>query len=288
VTLAALAAGKNVHSEKPFAVTRADGQQILATAKELGLLVGGAPDTFLGGGLQTCRKLIDEGAIGRPLAASAFVLGHGPEGWHERDAGFFYLRGGGPLFDMGPYYLTALINLLGPIAQVAGMARISAPERISPGPHQTGQHFPVETPTHVTGLMNFASGPVGTIITSYDVYSHNLPCIEIYGIDGTLSVPDPNTFGGPVKVRLGRAGSWTEIPLSHNAEVGRGIGVADMAYALSCGRQHRANGQLTYHVLDVMESFLEASDAGRYVTVQSTVARPAPLPLGLRPGTLDE
>jgi predicted dehydrogenase len=288
VTLAALRAGKNVHTEKPFGVTREEGQEILATAKERGLLVGGAPDTFLGGGLQTCRKLMDEGAIGKPLAAIAFVMGHGPEGWHRNNAGFFYLRGAGPLFDVGPYYLTALVNLLGPVTAVSGMGRISAPERISPGPNQPGEHFPVETPTHVTGSVEFAAGTLATLITSYDVYSHNLPCIEIYGTAGTLSVPDPNIFGGPVKIRLGRAPEWTEVPLTHNAEVGRGIGVADMAYALCYGRPYRPNGQLAYHILDVMQSILEASETGRQVKVESSVSRPAPLPLGLRPGTLDE
>ena len=287
VTIAALKAGKNVHSEKPLAVTREEGQEILATAREHGKLVGCAPDTFLGGGLQTCRKLIDDGWIGEPVAATAFFLGHGPEGWHANPA-FFYLRGGGPMFDMGPYYLTALVNLLGPVARVTGSARISFKERISPGPHRLGEHFPVEVPTHVAGVLDFASGPVGTLITSFDVYSHNLPRIEIYGSQGSLSVPDPNTFGGPVRVRRAGADSWTEIPLTHSDQVGRGIGVADMAYAVRCGRPHRANGALAYHVLDLMRSFAEASEGEKHLHMASTCARPAPLPVGLPAGRLDE
>jgi predicted dehydrogenase len=287
VSLRIIEAGKNVHSEKPLAVTRAEGVAVLTAAHEAGLLVGCAPDTFMGGGLQTCRKLIDDGWIGEPVAATAFFLGHGPEGWHP-NPGFFYLRGGGPLLDMGPYYLTAMVNLLGPVARVSGSARISFAERVSPGPNRTGERFPVEVPTHVAGVLDFASGPVATMITSFDVYSHNLPRIEIYGSEGSLSVPDPNIFGGPVRVRRAGAEAWSEIPLTHSSEVGRGIGVADMAYALQCGRPHRASGALTYHVLDVMHSIVDASAAGKHVYLESTCDRPAPLPLNLRRGQLDE
>ncbi len=191
--------------------------------------MGSAPDTFLGGGLQTCRKLIDEGAIGEPVAAVAFMTGHGPEGWHP-DPEFFYRPGAGPMFDMGPYYLTALVSLLGPIVRVTGSTRISFPERtIGSGPKQ-GQKIVVETPTHVAGVLDFAGGAVATIITSFDVWAANLPCIEIYGSEGSLSVPDPNTFGGPVRIRLAGDKEWREVPLTHGfTENSRGLGVADMA-----------------------------------------------------------
>ncbi len=198
VGLAALAAGKSIYSEKPLAVFREDAQELLAMAAERHLVVGGAPDTFMGAGLQTCRKAIDDGLIGTPVAATAFMLGHGPEAWHL-DPEFFYKTGGGPMFDIGPYYLTALVSLLGPVKGVTGMAQISFPERVVGSGPKKGQKIIVEVPTHVVGLLEFASGVAGTIITSFDVWKTDLPRIEIYGSEGTLSVPDPNTFGGIVK-----------------------------------------------------------------------------------------
>lgn len=287
VSLAAIAAGKNVYSEKPLATSRADGARVLAAAQAQGVLVGCAPDTFLGGGLQTCRKLIDDGWIGRPVAATAFMLGHGMEHWHPNPE-FFYKPGAGPLFDMGPYYLTALVHLLGPATRVTGSAQISFAERLVTSQPNFGQRIKVETPTHVAGVLDFATGAVGTLITSFDVWSHNLPRIEIYGSEGSLSVPDPNTFAGPVRVRRAGAQEWSEIPLTHGyAENMRGIGVADMAYALTSGRPHRASGALAYHVLDLMQAFLDASAAGRHIAIESTCVRPASLPVGLRAGQLD-
>lgn len=287
VSLAAIAAGKNVYSEKPLATNRANGARVLAAAQAQGVLVGCAPDTFLGAGLQTCRKLLDDGWIGRPVAATAFMLGHGMEHWHPNSE-FFYKPGAGPLFDMGPYYLTALVHLLGPATRVTGSAQISFAERLVTSQPNFGQRIKVETPTHVAGVLDFAAGAVGTLITSFDVWSHNLPRIEIYGSEGSLSVPDPNTFGGPVRVRRAGAQEWSEIPLTHGyAENMRGIGVADMAYALTTGRPHRASGALAYHVLDLMQSFLDASAAGQHIAIQSTCARSAALPVGLMPGQLD-
>ncbi len=287
VSLKAIEAGKHVYEEKPFAITREDGKRILAAAQARGVRVGCAPDTFLGGGLQTCRKLIDDGWIGTPIAAAAFMLGHGPESWHP-NPDFFYKVGGGPMFDMGPYYLTALIHLLGPVRRVTGSARISFPERIATSQALYGRRISVEIPTHVAGVIDFTTGAVGTIITSFDVWSHNLPRIEIYGSDGTLSVPDPNAHGGPVMLRRSNAEDWLEVPLSHSANVGRGIGVADMAHALRSGRSHRASGELAYHVLDLMHAFHDASQSGQHVMVESTCDRPAPLPLGLLAGRLDD
>ena len=286
VNLAAIAAGKNVHCEKPLAVTRADGQRVLAAAKARDVLVGCAPDTFLGGGIQTCRKLIDDGWIGEPVAATAFMTCHGHESWHP-DPAFYYEVGGGPMLDMGPYYLTALVNLMGPIRRVTGSTRITFGERIITSQPKYGTRVKVETATHVAGMMDFANGAIGTIITSFDVWSANLPRIEVYGTEGSLSVPDPNIFGGMVQVRRAAASEWSTIPLTHSAEVGRGIGVADMAYALTYGRPHRASGALAYHVLDVMEAFEDSSRAGKHIEITSACERPAALPIGLRPRELD-
>ena len=287
VNLAAVAAGKSAYTEKPFCIERADGQQCLALAGEKGVRTGGAPDTFLGGGIQTCIKLIDDGLIGRPVAVTAFMLSHGPESWYP-DPEFFYEVGGGPMFDMGPYFLTALVAMLGPVRRVTGSTSMSLTERTITSKKRYGQNIPVETPTHIAGVMDFASGAVGTIITSFDVWGHSLPCIEIYGTEGTLFVPDPNTFGGPVLVQRGGE-DRREVPLTHGyAENTRGVGLADMAIALRTGRPHRASGQLAYHVLDLMHAFHDASATGRHIDVQSTCDRPEPLPLGLLFGTLDE
>jgi len=214
VGLTVLQAGKSVYNEKPLAALREEAQPLLTTARERGLRVGGAPDTFLGGGLQTCRKLIDDGVIGEPVAATAFMMGHGHESWHP-DPAFYYQVGGGPMFDMGPYYLTALINLLGPVRRVTGSTRISFPERTITSQPKYGTKIEVKTPTHIAGVLDFASGAIGTIITSFDVWGHHAPIIEIYGSEGTLSVPDPNTFGGVVRVRKAREQEWVEVPLTH-------------------------------------------------------------------------
>ncbi len=288
INLAGIAAGKSVYTEKPLATSREDGRRVLDEAAARGVRVGCAPDTFLGGGLQTCRGLIDSGAIGEPVAATAFMLGHGPEGWHP-DPEFFYQPGAGPLFDMGPYYLTALITMLGPIRRVGAMARASFPERtIGSGPKQ-GQTIAVNTPTHVASTLEFAGGPLATMITSFDVWSHGLPRIEIYGSEGSLSVPDPNTFRGPVRLRRAGEAEWREVPLTHGyTENSRGLGVADLAHALRSGRPHRANGELALHVLDAMQSILDSAREGRQLELTSTCDRPAPLPTGLPAGVLDD
>ncbi|MHC4712174.1 MAG: Gfo/Idh/MocA family protein [Planctomycetota bacterium] len=286
VAFAAIEAGKSVYNEKPLAVTREDGQKLLAAAREKGLLVACAPETFLGAGLQTCRKLIDDGWIGRPVAATAFMTTHGPESWHP-DPTFFYEVGGGPMFDMGPYYLTALVNLLGPAKRVTGSAQITFPERLITSKPHFGTSLEVETATHIAGVIDFKGGAVGTLLTSFDVWKANLPRIEIYGTEGSLSVPDPNTFGGPVRVQRFK-GDWAEVPLTHGyAKNSRGLGIADMAYALRSGRPHRASGEMAYHVLDCMHAFHDASRNGRHHRLKSTCKRPAPLPLGLRSGVLD-
>ncbi len=288
IALAAVAAGKHVYNEKPLALSREVARRLLDEANGKGLRVGCAPDTFLGGGLQTCRKLIDDGWIGEPIAASAFMMGHGPESWHP-DPDFFYQPGAGPMFDMGPYYLTALAVLIGPVRRVTGSAHVTFPERTITSQPKYGTTITVNTPTHVTGVLDFANGAVGTITTSFDVWAAALPWIEIYGTQGTLSVPDPNFFGGPVRVRRAGAKEWSEAPLAYGyAENSRGVGLADMATALRSGRPHRANGELAYHVLDIMHAVHDASAEGRHVELTSGTPRPAPLPLGLLPYELDE
>jgi predicted dehydrogenase len=288
VALAALEAGKSVYNEKPLAIHRSDAQKMLALAKKRGLRVGGAPDTFLGAGMQTCRKLIDDGAIGIPVAATAFMLCHGHESWHP-DPEFYYKIGGGPLFDMGPYYLTALVNLLGPVRRVTGSARITFPERTITSLPKNGTTITVDTPTHLAGVLDFANGAIGTIVTSFDVWSAEVPRIEIYGSEGSLSVPDPNGFGGPVRVWRASKHEWEEVNLTHgHAENSRSLGVADMATALRSGRPHRASGELTYHVLDIMHAILDASREGKHIELQSTCDRPAALPVDLPDYLLDD
>jgi predicted dehydrogenase len=283
----ALQAGKSVYNEKPLAVSREDGTELIELARSRGLRLGGAPDTFLGGGIQTCRKLIDDGWIGRPVAATAFMTCHGHESWHPAPE-FYYEEGGGPMFDMGPYYLTALLNLVGPVEHVTGETEITFPERRITSEPKYGEMIDVEVPTHVAGIMRFENGAVGTIITSFDVWAANLPRIEIYGTRGSLSVPDPNGFGGPVRLFRPDEGEWRQVPLSHGySENSRGLGVADMASGIRTGRPHRAGADLTYHVLDLMHAFHDASREQRHAELDSTCERPAALPLGLAQGEID-
>jgi predicted dehydrogenase len=276
--LAAVKAGKHVYNEKPLCTKREDAAVLLNAAAEKKVRVGGAPDTFLGAGLQTCRKLIDDGWIGAPVAATAFMLNHGPEHWHPAPE-FFYKAGGGPMFDVGPYYLTALVNLLGPVARVSGSAKMGSPSRTITSEPLNGAVINVEVPTHIAGILDFACGAAGTIIMSFDVYSHTLPCIEIYGTEGTLRVPDPNTFGGPVYVRRFTEEEWSQIPLIKNyAENSRGLGVVEMAEAIEEGRPHRASAELTCHVLDIMHGIHDASVSGRYYKIKSKCKRPITFP----------
>ncbi|MYD11635.1 MAG: Gfo/Idh/MocA family oxidoreductase [Chloroflexi bacterium] len=282
-----ISAGKHAYSEKPLAIDRGDGEGLVQAAAAAGLRLGCAPDTFLGGGLQTARKAIDDGLIGAPVAATAFFMAHGPEAWHP-NPGIFYQKGAGPLFDMGPYYLTALVNLMGPVARVAASARMTFAERVATSEALMGQRLPVEVNTHIAGTLEFASGAIASVITSFDVWGHHLPWIEVHGEDGSLSVPDPNNFDGVVRAVRGGAGDWADVPKAHSTSVGRGAGVADMAYAIQSGRPHRANGELAFHVLDIMLSLEESAAQGRRVEIGSTVEQPAALPAGLADGELDE
>lgn len=287
VALRSLEASKSVYNEKPLSILRSEAEEIIRIAKEKGLLVGCAPDTFMGAGLQTCRKLIDDGAVGEPIGATAFMMCHGHESWHP-DPEFYYMVGGGPMFDMGPYYLTALVSMLGPVLRVTGATRISFPERTITSEPKRGSTIQVKVPTHVAGLLEFASGPVATIITSFDVWKAELPRIEIYGSEGTLSVPDPNTFGGPVILWRNNHREGENIPLLPIRERNsRSLGLADMAYALRSGRQHRANGEMAYHVLDIMHTIHDAAQEGKHIIMDSSCSRPSPMPVGLPESMLD-
>ena len=252
------------------------------------MLLGGAPDTFYGGGHQTSRKLIEDGWIGKPVAATAFMMSGGVEGWHP-NPWFYYDVGGGPMFDMGPYYLTALVNLFGPARRITGSTSKGQEQRVISNGIEDGKVIDVVVPTHVAGTIDFANGVVATVVMSFDIPGGaNLPNIEVYGTEGTISVPDPNGFGGPVSVRR-FDGERLDVPLTHGyADGNRGIGAADIAYALRCGKKHRANGEVAYHVLDMMHAFHDSSDSEKHVHLESTCEQPRAVPMGLRHGTLDE
>ncbi|MDC3416053.1 Gfo/Idh/MocA family protein [Aquibacillus salsiterrae] len=284
VALAALASGKHVYGEKPLSVSREDGQKILELAKQKQLYIGNAPDTFLGGGIQTCRKLIDDGWIGESISATAFMMNRGHEHWHP-DPAFYYQEGGGPMFDMGPYYITALVSLLGPIERVTGSTRVTFPERKITSQPKFGEKIQVNTPTQINGVIDFQSGAIASIITSFDTLHHRLPNIEIYGTEGSLVVPDPNTFGGGVLVRRSEQTEWTEVPLTHGfTGNSRGLGVADLAFAIYHGTKARASGDLAYHVLDVMHGFHDSSKNGRHYQLLSSCEQPEALPVGINEG----
>ncbi len=278
IAMRAVAAGKHVYNEKPLALTREEGVALLAAARDKGVRVGCAPDTVLGAGIQTARKIIDDGQIGRPLSATAFMVCPGHESWHP-NPDFYYEVGGGPMLDMGPYYLTALVTLLGPMTQVSAVTRTPRNERpITSGPNK-GRVLGVHTPTHLAGVIEFANDAVCTMITSFDVWRANLPCIEIHGTEGSLSVPDPNGFGGEVKCFRPGDEDWQLVALSHpHAEESRGLGLADMAAAIQENREHRASGDLGYHVLDGMYAFLDGGEQHRRIALESSCTRPAPMP----------
>ncbi len=279
VAMQAVKAGKHVYNEKPLTAELDDARKLMGAAADGALQVGCAPDTVLGAGIQTCRKLIDDGAIGRPVAATAFMMCHGHEGWHPNPF-FYYQPGGGPLFDMGPYYLSALITLLGPVSRVCGSVRKSFETRtITADPHK-GETIDVKVPTHTAAVLDFNAGAIGTLVTSFDVWSHNCPRIEIYGAEGSLSVPDPNTFGGPVRLRK-PGGEWQDVELTHEyPENSRGLGVADMAAAIAHNRTPRASGAMAMHVLEIMHAVHIAARDEVYVKPQGGGIQPEAVPAG--------
>jgi predicted dehydrogenase len=288
VDLMAIKAGKHVYSEKPLGIDRKEGKKVMAAAAKKGVRVGGAPDTFFGAGHQTARKLIDDGAIGRPVAATAFMLNRGHESWHPSPE-FYYKPGGGPMMDMGPYYLTALINMLGPIKRVTGFAATAIPERTITSQPLNGTKIAVEVPDHIAGTIEFVSGAIATIVTSFAVAGSPHPPITVFGTEGTLAVPDPNGFDGAVKIRRGvvKTSEWADAPFTHTLGYGRIVGAVDMAAAIRGSRPHRASGDLTFHVLDAMQGFTDASTSGKAHNMTTQLERPAALPAGLALGAMD-
>lgn len=288
INLRSLQAGKHVYTEKPFALKREDADEVLRLAEAKGLLVGCAPDTFLGAGLQTCRKLIDEGWIGTPYSANGtIIMGNASGGMHPNFQNFLKL-GGDPVMDMAPYYLTALVFLLGPVRRVTGTAQQLNQEItvINPKSPRYGDKVAIEAPTNVSAVLDFHSGAVASLQAAKESFGY-LPRLEIFGTEGNLTVPDPNFFGGRISVQFPN-GETKEFPYSHGfTEDSRGIGLADMAYAIRTGRPHRASGQLARHVLDISLGIFEASNEGRHVALDSMITRPAPLPLGLKYNRLD-
>ena len=286
VGLQALDAGKHTYSEKPLGINFAEGKKLAGVATAKGLRIGAAPDTFLGGGHQTARTLIDEGVIGQPIGGSAVFMCPGHERWHPNPA-FYYEVGGGPVLDMGPYYITDLVNLFGPVSQVAGFATSPREERIITSKPRNGERIPVHVPTHVAGVMAFANGAIVQISMSFDVAGHKHVPLELYGTEGTLIVPDPNHFGGEVQV-LKTGGSFEARELTSPYADGnyRSIGVADLAHAIRSNRPHRASGSLALHVLEVMEALHIASEEDRTVPITTLTERPAPLSESLVDGQL--
>lgn len=277
VTKEALKAGKHVYSEKPLGATKEEGEQLLALAKEKGLTIGGAPDTFLGASIQTCRKLIDDGYIGTPLGFTASMICRGHESWHP-DPAFYYQFGGGPMLDMGPYYITALINLMGRVKGVTSVTKTTFKQRVITSQPHAGQVVDVEVPTYLTGILEFENGATGNLTTTFDVVYKEQARFEVYGSEGTLIVPDPNFFGERIYLLRQESGEYKEMPLLFDyKENSRGLGLADMAVALRNKRPPRANMEQLFHVLDVMTAFQRSSDKQAREEITSPFTRQAPM-----------
>ena len=287
VTKAALEAGKHVYSEKPLGASWEEGLQLAALAAERGLRLGGAPDTFLGAGIQTCRKLIDDGFIGEPVGAAAFMICRGHETWHP-DPEFYYKFGGGPMLDMGPYYVTALVNLLGRVRGVTGVTKSSFPKRIITSEPKRGTVIDVDVPTYVTGILDFENGATGTLFTTFDVHYPTQARFEVYGSKGTLIVPDPNVFGGPIRLYRPEEGKYVDMPLLFDyAENSRALGLADMAKAIRTGRDARADVQQTLHVLEILTAFERSSQQQGYLPITTPYVRGLPMQNNPMHGVLD-
>ena len=286
VGLRVLAAGKHVYGEKPLGITLAEGRTLMTAGEKAGLRVGSAPDTFLGGAHQSARAVLDSGALGAPVGGTAFFMCPGHESWHP-DPAFYYDLGGGPMLDMGPYYITALVNLLGPVARVGGMTATPRQSRTVTSQPRHGEQIAVVVPTHVTGTVQFHSGALVQIAMSFDVAGHRHLPLEIYGTEASLLVPDPNGFGGVVSLKP-VGGDWRDLPVDQPYADGnyRSLGAADMALAILEGRPHRASGELALHVLEVMEGFEVSSRQGRVVDISTTPERPAPLTSSLADGRI--
>ncbi len=275
IALAALDTGKHVYSEKPLAIDREQARSVLEHAALRRLAVGCAPDTFLGPAWQHARTLVDAGAIGEPVAVRATMLGPGPESWHP-DPAFFYHRGAGPLLDMGPYHVSAIVALLGPVARVSAMGRRTHEVRPVTGGPKAGELIDVEVPTHVAALLELESGAVATLVTSFDCWD-DVHSVELWGTEGTLLLPDPNAHNGVLR-RRGRdpRGPWETI-VGQPEVYARGIGLVEMAQALLGGAAPRASGELAFHVLDTLLSVLDSVESEGSIAIQSTCGRPEPL-----------
>jgi predicted dehydrogenase len=280
VALRALAAGKNVWTEKPFALDRESGQKLLSEAAKLGLRVATAPDTFLGAGLQTALRLIRDGAIGTPLTALALMQSPGPDSWHPSPE-FLFQEGGGPLFDIGPYYLTTLVQTFGPVRRVTGAASTSRPVRVIGSGPRAGAEFDVTVPSHHSALIEFESGASAQAIFSFESHRRRAGLVEVSGTTGTIAFPDPNPFDGESVVFDG-TDDGREVPAVGSKST-RGTGVAEMAQAIRAGRPERASGALAYHVLDIMVSITESASRGETVTVESSFEKASAVPDGWDP-----
>jgi predicted dehydrogenase len=288
VGLRALAAGKHVYSEKPLGINYPEGRKLLDAANKAGLRIGSAPDTFLGGSHQQARAVVDSGVLGQMVGGSGFFMCPGHEAWHP-DPAFYYDIGGGPVLDMGPYYITDLVNLLGPVARVSAMASRLRNQRPVLSEPKQGQIMDVKIDTHATASLGFANGAIVQVGLSFDVAAHKHVPLELYGTEASLIVPDPNFFGGDVEIRKrGRDEAWTKVEVTQPYADGnyRSLGVADMAQGILDNRPHRANGDLALHVLEVMEAFATASAEGRTVDIKTPVARPEPLATSLKGGRI--
>ena len=278
ITAQALAAGKHVYTEKPLATDEIEAGALAREAERLGLRIGCAPDIFLGSAYQAGRAAIDEGVIGDPLSVSAAMLVGGQETWHP-NPDIFYADGAGPLFDMGPYYLTAIVALLGPIQRVAGFASTRTLERtIEIGP-RLGERFLATTPTHTTSAMQLANGVTANLVASFEARGQYICDVAIHGSEGVLLLPDPNAFGGPVRYKRGRGG-WEDLSyVSRGGADARGIGLHDMVEAIAAGTPHRASGRMGAHVVEVARGILRSADEGRVVEIESRVEQPQALPV---------
>lgn len=287
VSKAALLAGKNVYSEKPLAASLQEGIELVKLAEEKGLMLGGAPDTFMGAGIQTCRKLIDDGLIGDVVGAAGSMICHGHETWHH-DPEFYYKYGGGPMMDMGPYYITSMINLIGGVKAVTGVTKISFPQRLITSQPFAGTVINVDVPTYITGIMEFENGAIGTLTTTFDVFRSDSHDIEIYGSKGTLFVPDPNNFDGDIYFFDGETKEKRKITSCFDySENSRALGLADFAKAIETDRNPRASYKQTYHVLEIMTAFQRSSDAGKTIEIKSKFERQLPLNPDMEHGILD-